>query len=109
MDLEEAMEFILDQQAKFWAGLEETRRDQAEFRREQAELRREQTDLRRDQTDLQGLVVRIAAQQLELTQHVGRFQQEISAAVLSLAEAQKHGDERLNALIAVVDGVVRPG
>lgn len=80
-------------------------------------------------------VKRIAQQQLELTEHVGHFQREISAAVLALAEeqkrlaeahtrleeaharmeeaharleeAQRHTEERLNALISVVDGIVR--
>jgi len=93
MDVERTMEFILEQQAKFWAGLQQTREEQAELR---------------------SLVLRLAEQQLGLTQHLSQFQQETHAAIRALAEgqralieAQRHTDGRLDALIAVVDGVVR--
>lgn len=100
MDFERTTEFVLQQQAKFAADLAE----------------------------MGSFVKRIAQQQLELTEHVGHFQREISAAVLALAEAhtrleeaharleeaharleeaQRHTEERLNALIGVVDGIVR--
>ena len=107
MDVERTMEFILDQQAKFWAGMQEMREDQAELRKRQA--------------DLSSLVVRLAEQQLGLAQHFDQFQQETRTALLAVAEAQRHTDERLHALIeaqhhtdgrldaliAVVDGGVR--
>ena len=90
----------MEQQAKLFTGLEE----------------------------LRSLVGRIASQQIELIQHVGRFQEGIHRSVLAiaeqqkllteqqkllteeqrrLAEAQRHTEERLNALITVVDGIVR--
>lgn len=111
LDVEKTMEFILGQQAKFFAALEESRRDMRD----------------RDAT-MRSFVETIARQQLELTEHVNYFQREISAAVLAiaeqqkllaeeqrrlaeqqalLAEAQRHTEERLNALIVVVDGIVR--
>jgi septal ring factor EnvC (AmiA/AmiB activator) len=87
------MEFILEQQAKLWAGLQQTREEQAELR---------------------SLVVRLAEHQLGLAQHLDQFQQETRTALVAVAEAQRqtaealqHTDERLNALITVVDGVVR--
>jgi peptidoglycan hydrolase CwlO-like protein len=107
MDIEKTIEFILGQQAKFAAGLEEMR----------------------------SLVGRLAQQQLDLVEHVDHFQREITAATLAIAEeqrrlteeqrrlteaqrrlteaqtrleeAQRHTEERLNALIAVVDDLVR--
>ena len=100
MDLERAVEFCLEQQIRLAAGLDEVRH----------------------------LLGRVAQQQMELTQHVNHFQQEISTAVLAIAEQQKllaaaqahlaaeqarlaeqvrHTEERLNALIDVVDGIVR--
>jgi len=107
MEIEKAIEFILDQLAK----------QQAQF------------------GDLQGLVARIAEQQLELVGTVGTFQREIGGAVLALAEhqklmaeeqrrlaeeqrrlaeeqrrlaeAQRHTDQNLNALITIVDELIR--
>jgi septal ring factor EnvC (AmiA/AmiB activator) len=100
MDVERTIEFILDQQAKFWAGLQEMKQQQAGLQHDHAELR--------------SLVQRLAEEQLGLAQTLNQFQQETRAALLALAEAQRQtaeaqrrGDERLNALIAVVDGIVR--
>ena len=81
---------------------------------------------------MESLFRRLAEQQIALGQHVDHFQREISAAVLALAEgqkqildnmregftrlaeeqrllkeAQRHTEERLNALITVVDGMIR--
>jgi hypothetical protein len=81
--------------------------------------------------ELESLVGRLAEQQLALTKHVDDFQREIGAAVIALAhgqkqfmdetkeaikslaeaqtrltEAQQHTEERLNALITVVDGLI---
>ncbi len=107
MDVERTIEFILQQQASLTAQMGE---------------------LQARMGEMQSLVGRLATQQLELTQHVDHFQREVSAAVLTiadaqrrteerlanlaerqahLAEAQAHTEERLNALIAIVDGIVR--
>ncbi len=45
--------------------------------------------------------------QVVLTDRVDRLAQTLDTAVRELSEAQKHTDERLNALIAVVDDLVR--
>ena len=81
-----------------------------------------------DLNDLRSLVGQLAQQQYDLTQIVGQFGREFSAAILALAENQKqmaenqkqlaenqkqlaeehrHLTEKLNALIDVVDGLVR--
>jgi len=100
MEVERTIQFILEQQAKFWAGLEEMRSREAELRT---------------------LVGQVAQHQLELTQHVDRIQREFSGIMMALAEEQKrlaeeqrllaesqrHTDERLNALIEIVNGLVR--
>ncbi|MBI3473789.1 MAG: hypothetical protein HY013_20735 [Candidatus Solibacter usitatus] len=70
---------------------------------------------------LQGLVGRIAEQQLRFVKDTGAFKQEITTVTLALArkqdafedemrriaEVQREGDERLNMLITIVDGLVR--
>ena len=113
MDIEGTVQFILENQARVSAQM-------GEF----------STHL----NQLQDLVERIARQQIELNDHVNEFQQEISAGVIAIAEAQKqlvervdrlaeaqerlteaqerltemqrHTEERLNALITVVDGLI---
>ena len=45
--------------------------------------------------------------QVVLTDRIDRLAQTLETAVRKLSEAQKHTDERLNALIAVVDDLVR--
>ena len=45
--------------------------------------------------------------QVVLTDRVDRLAQTLDTAVREISEAQKHTDERLNALIAVVDDLVR--
>jgi len=93
MDIERTVEFILQQQATFSAQMDV--------------LGSRMGEMQSGMTELRSLVVRLAEQQLALTQHVDHFQREISAAVLAIAEAQRHTDERLNALISVVNGLVR--
>ena len=107
MDVERTMEFILDQQAKFWAAVQEMREQQAAMQKDRAAMQKDQAAMQQDHADLRSLVVRLAEHQLGLAQHFDQFQQETRAALVAVAEAQQHTDERLNALIAVVDGVVR--
>ena len=45
--------------------------------------------------------------QVVLTDRLDRFIKEAGEAHKQLTEAQKHTDERLNALITIVDGVIR--
>ncbi len=45
--------------------------------------------------------------QVLLTDRLDRLAQTLDTAVRELSESQKHTDERLNALIAVVDDLVR--
>ncbi|MBI3698493.1 MAG: hypothetical protein HY238_27085 [Acidobacteria bacterium] len=93
MDLEKTIEFILENQAKTSAQV--------------GEVSAQMGQLTAYVSQLQSLVGRIAQQQLELTQHMNEFQQGISAAFVALAEAQRHTDERMDALVAVVDDLVR--
>ena len=89
------MLFILDQQAKFWAGMEEMKAGQADLQ------------------SMVGRVIEVCASLAELQRHSEERQQRLEQAqlhldqkVLELADAQKHTDERLSALITVVDGLV---
>ncbi len=45
--------------------------------------------------------------QVVLTDRVDKLAQTLDTAVRELKDSQKHIDERMNALISVVDGVVR--
>ena len=90
------MEFILDQQAKFAAGMED-------LRGQVAELTSGLDQTHRDQAAIQAIVGRLAEQQLQLSNIVLAISQEQKR----LVEAQRHTDERLNTLIDIVDGMVR--
>jgi hypothetical protein len=45
--------------------------------------------------------------QVVLTDRLGRLAQTLDTAVRQLTEVQRHTDDRLNALIAVVDDLIR--
>ncbi len=95
MDTEKTMQYILEQQAKFWAGMEEMRARQEEMRAQQAALHQRQaaTD---DRLDRVPIIVQ------ELIEIQKRAEQRMDA----LAQAQQRADERMDALIAVVNGLV---
>ena len=76
-DRQRTIDFILEQQAQFAVNLESLRESQA----------------RTDAT-----VAQLAGQ----VQHIARQQQHINNVVAVIAEAQQHTDERLNALIDIV-------
>ncbi len=103
------MEFILQQQAQFAAGLDELREQVrlvtsgfGELSRGFGELGRGFGELRQQQAGLHSIVGRLAEQQLQLSTVVLAIAEEQKR----LTEAQRHTDERLNALISVVDGIV---
>ena len=104
MDVEKTIEFILDQQAKFFAGMEQMRQ---EFRQDMEEMRQEM----REQAAAQGKInMALGKAMLGLTEHIDRLtaaQAATDERLKTLTAAQAATDERLNALIAVVDGIVR--
>jgi hypothetical protein len=90
MDVERTIEFILDQQAKIAAA---------------------HVDLQTDLTDLKGTVGRILTIQegtLGIVSSLATRMDELAVSHQRLAEAQVQTEEKLNALISVVDGVIRP-
>ena len=114
MDVERTIEFILQHQASFAAGMEEMRHQQAEMRHQQAELQKDHRDLVSLVGQLtQHLILfqsemRIFQSEMRTFQtEVRTFQTEVRAGILALTEAQQHTEERLNALITVVNGLVR--
>jgi uncharacterized protein YoxC len=78
-DRQRTMDFILEQQAQFSVNLEALRETQA----------------RTDSTVAQ-LTVQV--------QNIARQQEHINEVVAVMAESQQHTDERLNALIDIVQG-----
>jgi hypothetical protein len=111
VDVERTIEFILDTQAKFFAGMEEMRAGIAEMRAGMEEMRQET----RQQFAAQGQInAALGKAMLGLTEHIERLttaQTTTDERLNRLAEiqatAQAATDERLNALIGVVDGLVR--
>ncbi len=99
----------------------ELRRQHKEFIRSMAELRGDQRALVRSQVHLlnsQANVVRdtkaLLTAQVVLTDMHGQLERaheqfvaEVGARFAEVAEAQKHTDERVNALINVVDSLIR--
>ena len=118
VDVEKTIQFLLDQQAKFFAGMEG-------FRAGMEDMRQEFRDELRQQQEAQGKInAALGKAMLGLTDHIERLtaaqaatderlnklaasQAALTASQAALAASQAATDERLNALIAVVDGVVR--
>lgn len=90
------MEFILDQQAKFWAGLEELRAGQKQ-------LRQGLDELRQGLDELKDIVRGVLTIQQTLIQSQLKTNEELRL----LTEASRRADERMDALIAVVNGLVK--
>jgi peptidoglycan hydrolase CwlO-like protein len=98
-EMQQMMEFILQQQATFTVNLERLTEkvehlSDAQRRTEQnlAELATAQAQMARQQTHMNEVVAAIAD-----------AQQRTESKVAELAEAQAHTDERLNTLINVVE------
>jgi len=104
MDVEKTIEFILNQQAEFAAGMQQLRE---EFREEEKQRREADSELRDGLTRMVAVVNQLAVAKREFAQYTEqRFQQ--------LAQAQQRTEEKLqgvaddlNALIKVVDDLVR--
>src|SRR5437867_1357068 len=99
MDQQRTIEFILDQQAKFFAGLEE-------LRQQMTELRQQMTDLGQQVSEFAGQQRQINQQQSQINMSLGKAMLGLTEHVETLVSAQAHTDRRLDALIGVVDGIV---
>ena len=100
MDIEKTIQFILEQQAHFWSGLQQEREANAAAH-----------------AALEAGLQRVAQNQLELSQ-LQRQQQEIIGGLTlvvrelaegqrELREAQQQTTQNLNALIKTVDDLIR--
>lgn len=90
------MEFLLEQQARFEARLEKEREERREA---DAQLRKSDQSLRESDERLRESDERLRESQATLTAAILR----VTELVEDLTTVQKAGDERLNALIAVVE------
>ena len=103
MDVETTMQFILEQQAKFFAGMEEMRTRQDKFDRQLTVLGQ--------QLEQQNQInMALGKAMLGLTDHVEELlaaQKVTDQQIRELRAAQTTTDDRLNALIGVVDGIIR--
>jgi acetolactate synthase small subunit len=85
-DRQRTMDFILEQQAQFSVNLENLREAQARTDATVAQLA----------VQVQGIAGQV--------QNMARQQEHINEVVAVIAESQQHTDERLNALIDIVQG-----
>ena len=99
MDWQRTIEFILDQQAKFFAGLEESRQQMMDFRQQM-------TDFRQQVSEFVGQQGQINQQQGQINMSLGKAMLGLTEHVQTLVAAQAHTDRRLDALIGVVEGIV---
>ena len=100
MDIEKTMQFILEQQAQM----------QAQFAVQHQKNIEEHERFREDLGRLAGVVEGVIKVVDRAANNQDRHQEQIvqnQEQIGQLIEAQKHTDERLNALIKVVDDLVR--
>jgi acetolactate synthase small subunit len=97
-DRQRTMDFILEQQAQFSVNMEAMRETQAQFSTNLEALREAQARTDAIVGHLTGQVQGIAGQ----LQNMARQQEHINEVVAVIAESQQHTDERLNALIDIV-------
>lgn len=97
------MTFIIDQQAKFSVDIQILREAQARTTADIQMLREAQ-----ERTD--GMLRQLIDVNLSLANHVGALDERLLALderLIKLADSQAHTDRRLDALIDVVDKLVR--
>lgn len=102
MDLDRAMQFILDVQAQHAAMMQE---HAATMQEHAAIMKAQAATLQAHTSALRELDIRLAT----VTDLVGRLAQtelKLAADMRTLRESQSASDERLNALISVVDRIV---
>ena len=100
VDIERTIQFILDQQAKFFAGMEEMRRHDEEMRQCQDKFDQQLSALGKQMSDF-------AEQQRHINMSLGKAMLGLTEHIDRLTAAQAATDERLNALVGVVDGMIR--
>ena len=99
-DRQRTMDFILEQQAQFYVSLGSLREAQAHTDSTVAQLAGQVQSLAEQVQGIAGQVQGIAGQ----VQNMARQQEHINEVVAVIAESQQHTDERLNALIDIVQG-----
>ncbi len=98
--VERAINFILDQQAKFAAGLEDFRHV---FAQRDAEIDARLNRITSVQETQAGIITNIGLQLSQLTGRVDKLSEKVDA----LADMQRHTDGRLNIVISQVDDLIR--
>lgn len=117
VNVEKTIEFILGQEARAEARLEKAmeRMDRADKRMDRADKRADRADKRLDRLErvvaqTNRVVMGLVRYGVSLRSDVRRHDKailRIEAAVANLAESQQRTDDRLNALIRLVDRTIR--
>jgi FtsZ-binding cell division protein ZapB len=103
MDVERTIEFILQHQAHFAAEMEQLKERHKEFSAEMHQLKERHVELH---NSVEALTVVVRNQQEQITPLLS-VTEVLARNQAALVESQRHTDERLNALIKVVDDLVR--
>lgn len=105
------MQFILDQQAKFFAGMEDMREKMEESRQLHDKLEKQVSEFAEQQAKIN---MSLGKAMLGLTEHIEKLtaaqattEEQLKSLAATQAAAQAATDERLNALINVADDLVR--
>jgi predicted nuclease with TOPRIM domain len=100
MDHDETIQFLLDQQAKFFANLEEVRDEMQKLAARQSEI---ETAMSR----LAGVIEKLTTFQERTVTSMDLLMKLVERYVEHTESRLGPADERLNALIQIVDGMVR--
>ncbi len=98
-EMERAVNFIVEQQAQFAAGVRQLKEVQSEFQRQLGEHQKQLGQLTQATLGLTTLVSQVATAQIRTDQKVGQ----LSETVAQLSQKMAETDERLNIFINVVE------
>lgn len=101
--LKETIEFILNNQAQFYADLQQIQETNKEIQQQQRETNRQFQEFQKNSDQRVGILERATVAMLDSTFENGKNIAELTADVKELREAQKATDERLNAVIFMAE------
>ncbi len=107
MDVEKTIEFILEHQARFSVEMDRAKEEMAEMRSRSRELQQQNAELQQRHSELQEQIESVIMVQTMMIRHYDESQTKITESVAQLHRSQAATEDRLGALIAVVDGLVR--
>ena len=109
-ELKKAMEFVLSNQAQFYADLQQIQETNKEIQEANKQIQKQQQETDRQLQEFQkdaeqrfGVLERATVAMLDSTVENGKNIAELTVDIKELREAQKATDERLNAVIFMAE------